>query len=499
MVVGSALRLCMGFALGISVDESYAVVMSRHFSLSYYDHPPLLFWIPGLVARMARSEDQFFVRLPFILMFMGTTWALYRVGSVLFGERAGLWSAVALNLTLFFTLNAAGLVLPDGPLLFFSAGAVFFLCRVTVGSAREATGPSCSAFSSLFNWLGFGLFSGLSLLAKYHGGFLILGAFVFLVSSRRHRGWLKRKEPYLAGALAAVVFLPVLVWNASHNWASFRFQMGRAAPLEEGQGTPFLDSIAGQIAWMQPWIWLPMVVVLAQALRRGPKDSARWLLACLATGPIVLFTLFTLLGSRGLPHWQAPGYFMLLPLLGASIAARLDRGDPWARLWVRGSPIALGVILVVLVTHARTGWLEDLAPSLLSKGDPTRDLLQWRELPVRLREWGYPKPGLEMAAVNWADAAKVAYVLGPAVTVFCVGDDPRGFHYEGAPSLIGRDVLLIISRRPGPEPLVKYSPYFDRLQAVGTLPVLRHGREEIAVSVYLGRRFLRPVPASRPL
>jgi hypothetical protein len=45
---------------------------------------------------------------------------------------------------------------------------------------------------------------------------------------------------------------------------------------------------------------------------------------------------------------------------------------------------------------------------------------------------------------------------------------------------------------------VAYAPFFARITALGTIPLLRAGHEQIAVSVYLGERFLRPVPPSIP-
>jgi hypothetical protein len=505
VAAGAIVRTALALPIGLSVDESYAVVMSRHLALSYYDHPPLLFWIPGVAARLAGSEHRIVVRLPFILMFMATTWLVYRLGSLLFGERAGLWAAVALNLGLFFTVNAASWVLPDGPLLLFSTAAVWFVARATLSRVRQSEGrePGGGALAPpparLGPWLGFGVFTGLALLSKYHGAFLLVGCGLFLVTSKPHRVCLRRPGPYIALLLALVVFLPVVIWNADHDWASFRFQGSRAIPVEEAQGTPFLDTIIGQAAWMLPWLWVPLLGVLFWALRSGPRDPARWLLTCIALGPIAFFTLLTAVGSRGLPHWEAPGYFMLLPLLGASIAARLERGDRRTRQWLWASSAGLLVVLLLIVTHASTGWLARAVPGLFSKGDPTRDLLQWSLLPARLREWGYPQPGLAIAAASWSDVAKAAYALGPEVTVSCVGTDPRGFRYQANQgSLVGQDVLLLASRRAGQEPMVSYAPYFEHITAVGTVPVWRRGREEIAVSVYLCRRLLRPVPPGLP-
>ena len=493
LILGSAaVRLWLDARIGPSVDESYAVVMSRRLALSYYDHPPFLFWIPGLAARLAGSEAPLVVRLPFVLMFMGTTWLLYRVAALLFGKAAGLWSAVVLNLALFFSFSAAAWVLPDGPLLLASAAAALFLARATIAPPPEERGR-------LVDWVGFGICSGLGLLSKYHAAFLLLGMFAFLATSPRHRPLLKRPGPYVAVGLAVLLFLPVVVWNARNGWVSIRFQGGRALPLPGERDTPLLDSILGQATWILPWIWLPLLVVLASALRRGPRDAARWLLACLGAGPVVFFTLVAALGRRGLPHWQAPGYFMLLPLLGSAVAARMERRDPWVGRWLWLSTSGLALVLAALVTHVSSGWIAHAAPSALERGDPTDDLLQWRPVVRQLRRWGYPRPDVPVVGATWADAAKLAYALGPGTVVGSVGPDPRGFEYvESQASLLGRTLLLVARRRAGSvEPMVSYGPYFDRITPLGTIPIPRQEQEGVTVSVYLAEHLLRPVPTAR--
>ena len=90
----------------------------------------------GIAARLFGGEGQIVMRLPFIAIFAGTTWLMYRLGALLFHERAGLWAAVSLNLVLFFTLNAGSLVLPDGPLLLCSVAAALCLARAVLARRR---------------------------------------------------------------------------------------------------------------------------------------------------------------------------------------------------------------------------------------------------------------------------------------------------------------------------------------------------------------------------
>jgi len=328
----------------------------------------------------------------------------------------------------------------------------------------------------------------------------LAGAGLFLVTSRAQRPWLRRPEPYASFALAAIAFLPVVLWNAGHGWASLRFQGGRAVPSEGVEGTPFLGAIVGQAAWILPWIWVPLLVVLVGAARRGPRDPRSWMLFCLGIGPIAFFTLITAVGRRGLPHWQAPGYFMLLPLLGGAVAARLARRDRWTRRWLWACGGGLAAVLALVVTQVRSAWIDRVAPALLLAGDPTDDLIQWRPLVRRLREWGYPRRDVVVAGAIWADAAKLAYALGPKVPVCSVGDDPRGFAFvRSQESVIGRDVLLVARRRPGlPEPMVAYAPYFESITPLGTVPLPRGDDAGIAVSVYVGHRLVRAIPQGRP-
>ena len=58
---------------------------------------------------------------------------------------------------------------------------------------------------------------------------------------------------------------------------------------------------------------------------------------------------------------------------------------------------------------------------------------------------------------------------------------------QSASANLGQDIVLVVRRRAGPEPLVAYAAYFDALKSLGSVPIERGVREEITVSVYLGR------------
>ncbi|HEX6966873.1 MAG TPA: glycosyltransferase family 39 protein [Gemmatimonadaceae bacterium] len=491
IVLGLLARVGLAAVIGLGVDESYAVSVARHASLSFFDHPPLSFWMAGAAARLAGSEQRVIVRLPFILLFAGTAWLMFRLGARLFGEWAGVYAALLLNIAPVFSVSTGGWVLPDGPLMFFMLASTLCLARVLVDEP-----PTVHATRW---WAAAGLFMGLALLSKYHGAFLAAGTLLFVITTPGARRWLRHPGPYIGVAIAAVLLTPVLLWNARHGWVSFRFQGARGA--SHGlHVTPLLQSLGGQAGYLLPWIWVPLVWILVAALARGPRDRARWLLCCLAIGPIALFTLITLGGSPGLPHWEAPGYLMLLPILGAATAARLARDGVWTRRWLVGSTAAFVVLVIVLASDTATGWIARAAPALFRRGDPTLQALDWTELRRAVaRRHLLDEPGLFVAVPSWVQAGKVSHALGPGVPVLCFNTDPHQFYYlRDARAFVGHDALLVALDDGRFDARTTYAPYFARIEPLDPVVLHRAGHAVIDVQLYRAYALRRPYPAKVP-
>jgi 4-amino-4-deoxy-L-arabinose transferase-like glycosyltransferase len=331
-------RVALAASLGLSVDESYAVAISRRLALSYFDHPPLHVWLVGLAARLAGSERPVLLRLPDIGLFAVSTWLMFRITARAYGERAAFWAALAFNLAPLFTLNAAGGIVPDGPLVLFALCAVLCFMR--------ALPEAVDAPRARLAWmLAAGCAAGFALLSKYTAVFTILSLALYLFSCRPRL--LRTPAPWLAALVVVILFIPVLAWNAAHDWASFAFQGGRARPVGFSAGRALLD-FAGQLCYVLPWTALALLAALWRALRGGPGDPVAWLFTCLALPPIVAFGLLGL-WAEALPHWAAVGWLFAFPLLGVRLA-RLEERRPYvpARL------AAVSGAFVVLGVHAMT-------------------------------------------------------------------------------------------------------------------------------------------------
>src|SRR5271157_1359042 len=129
-------RLLFAASLGLGIDESYMVAAGRELQLSYFDHPPIAWWMAWGVSHLAGSESAIVVRLPFIALFALTTFLMYRVTSALFGAHAGLWAAVVLNAVPVFGVSTGSWVLPDGPLLAALLGTTYCLIAALPADKR---------------------------------------------------------------------------------------------------------------------------------------------------------------------------------------------------------------------------------------------------------------------------------------------------------------------------------------------------------------------------
>jgi 4-amino-4-deoxy-L-arabinose transferase-like glycosyltransferase len=466
ILAATAVRLAFGASLGLGVDESYMVAAGRVLSLGYYDHPPAAWWLSWGAAHLFGSEAPILVRLPFIALAALSTWLMYRLGTVLAGGSAGLWAAVLLNLSPVFGVTSGTWVLPDGPLDCALLAAALCLVHALMRG-------------SLAWWLGAGLCAGLALLSKYSAVLTIAGVAAYLLTSREHRHWLATPKPWLAALVALMAFMPVLVWNAEYGWVSFAFQGGRAAGMRLRPFAP-LVTLAGEALFVLPWIWLPMMAVFVVALRRGPGAWRSWLLCCLAAPPIVGFAAVSAWSSqRVLFHWAAPGYLMLFPLLGEAVAQRVGR--PAVRRTLLGTAAFVVLAAAVVATQVRFDWLQPLI-ARVARDDPDIDAIDWTSL--------HAPPGTIVGVPNWRDAGKIAYALGPSVTVLCLNRDARQFGLAWpAQRHLGADMLILA---PGPAQRVSQELQgsfagFDRLPDQA---ILHAGRVLRKVAAFHARNLL---------
>ena len=374
-------------------------------------------------------------------------------------QRTGFWAAAALNVSPVFGVTTGSWVLPDGPLDAALLGAVLCLMKALPHDERSRQW-----------WAGAGICAGLALLSKYSAVLSIGGAYLYLLLSRCIAIGSNGRSRMRRWQLAGLMFLPVLVWNALHGWSSFAFQGDRAMG---SQFRPWLvlATLAGEALFVLPWLWVPMMDAFVRAFR------ATWrplLLACVAAPPIVGFALISAWSSqRVLYHWAAPGYLMLFPLIG---------GWRWIKQAVIGSAVLVIVVLTVIVGQVQFDWLGGRLASVM-RTDPTAEAVDWVSLRDDLRARGLLAPGTVVAALNWRDAGKIGYALGPDVTMLCLNTDSRQFGFaHPLRDYAGRDVVVLAVNSDG----VQAGAWFRSVETLAPSSVRLDGRVLRTVTVMRG-------------
>ncbi|QCK86783.1 glycosyltransferase family 39 protein [Phreatobacter aquaticus] len=482
----TALRIAFAALLGFGVDESYTLGQARFLALSYFDHPPLHIWLAH--ASMWLFGTTWAVRLPFILLFAGTSWMMFRLTSRLFGPQAGLWATFSLNVSVFFLAAPGTWIVPDGTLLFSLAAGMLALARLFFPTAGETPSPWTA-------WSVAGLCFGLAGLSKYSAVFVIAGLAIFLLATP-HRRWLIHPAPYLGALLAALVVSPVIFWNIGNGWASLKFQAARGG----GVGfTPssFLQMVAGQFVWLAPWVAVPLTYAGVAAMGRWSEPRRLFCLA-LALPSILYFTLQSLWSGWALPHWPMPGWFFVFPLLGLWLAENPD-AKPSPAAWARWSGALAVALALGLGIIGATGLATRLG--LPVRADPTIDALNWTELRPRLQALGVGRPGGPIvAALTWNEGGKVDLVVGDIAPVIVLGPDPRGFAFrQDQRAYSGRDAIVVALASTFQRLGGGLDGQFEVLGEAENATVDRMGRPELSLVLVRARGLKSLTPTSLAL
>ena len=475
-----AARLFFAATTGLGIDESYTVATSRVLTLSTFDHPPLAWWIAHFAAKLF-GESPLALRAPFVLLSGVTSLLMFALTRRLFSAEAGFYAVLALALSPALGVADAVWILPDAPLLPAMLACAIFLARVFFEDDRQKA-PR--------HWLLAGFFAGLAMLSKYHGVLLFAGAGLFVLLSPRQRIWLATPWPWLAGLVALIVFSPVLIWNAQHQWVSFMFQGGRSGPPHLRLVAP-LALIGLQSLILAPWIFFPLAALFLRALWRGSSEERGFFLACLGAFPIVLFTLVALWSShRVLPHWAAPGYLMIFPLLGREIATRVQAGVEWPR-----RALAAAAAFTLLVAGAVVALPHLPLQMLAGKRDPLIETLGWDDFSRALDARGWRKNDMFIAATRWFEAGKLDIAVRGGLPVLCLSDDPRGFGLIRDPQrFVGRNALIVGQNLSLADARARYKNYFDSIEPLAPVDIMAGAEPAIVLDVYRATRFHDPAP-----
>lgn len=347
--------------LELYADEAQYWSWSLAPDWGYYSKPPMVAWLIALSTRLF-GDAELGVRAATFLIWPLTALGIHLLARRLFeaepwAERAAFWSAVAFA-CLPMTFLGGVLITTDGPLLLFWTFTLYFLAGAL-------------AHDRWRDWVAAGATAGLGLMSKYSMVFLAPAFLVYLLITPQHRRLLRSAKPYAAAAVALAVLSPNLLWNARHDFVSFR-HTAEISQLDRAWLNPdtFFAFAGAQFAVFGPVMALGLLLLALRphALLKDPRLA---FLAAFSLVPLAAFLGLSLL-SRAFANWAAFAYVAGTVLVIASwIAHERHRWLAWAL----GLNLALGALLYHYHDLARAFDLE-----LTRRTDPYARITGYRAL-----------------------------------------------------------------------------------------------------------------------
>jgi hypothetical protein len=479
-------RLIVAALMWPGADEAYYYTYGLHPAAGYFDHPPLVAAAGGIIPGLTGWVSPLSIRLVPIMLFSLAVFFFFKLSRALL-DRAEAFTAVSVFMVVPMFFFSGTFLLPDAGLIFFwTAGLYMF--RKTM----ERPSP--------VNWLLLGTVTGLGMLSKYTMVLLPAGAFLFLVINREYRKLLLTPWPYVALALAAALFSPVLMWNANHRFVSFSFQAGRVG-ISGLKPMYLCQSLAGQAAYLMPWIFFPALYFAGRSILRW-KDRFNSFLFAFGAVPVFLF-MGSSLFHRVLPHWPVIGYITLTLAAGRYYHGLLLRRKSLFNFGAILHLVLVGGVILAVLLQVKTGLL--INRGLPSSGieprkgikDISMDIVGWDELAAYLEKNFDPQTEF-IFTHEWPLGGEISFALRGRYPVLCLGGkgEARGFSiWQDQEECLGKDGLMIVTSDSCKNP-EKYSPYFESIGLEQKIPVWRSGKLVKIVYVYRCRSFKKTFPCS---
>ena len=270
-------------------DEFYYIACTDHLDWGYVDHPPLsilILWIN----RILLGDSMLALRLPTAIASAVLVYLAGLLVRELGGEkRAQLLASISVAVAPIYLLVGDFYSMNAFEALFWT-GAAFVLVRILKSGDQKL-------------WIPFGIIAGLGVQNKHSMVFFCLAVVAGLLLTPYRRQFLS-KWIWIGGAIAGVIVLPNLIWQATHSWATLEF-MQRAQHLKNVpmSVTGFLSA---QVLFQHPVaapLWIGGIASLCAWKSLKPYRLFGF-------AYILLFIFYVL--QRGKPYYLSPFYPIVL-------------------------------------------------------------------------------------------------------------------------------------------------------------------------------------------
>ena len=431
------LKLFLSFYLPLLNDEAYAVAVSKEYSISFFDHPPIGFWSSQLFSEITGIKNEFFFRFPFIIFGLITTLVIYQIGKTIKNQNVGLWSATLYNVAPFYFFSGGVFVVPDGPLNLGIALVTLFILKLHK--------PPHNHDNNLLLFLAFSL--AWCFACKYQGFLIGIGCILVLIFSSRRESLTQNPFLYISFFIALIGALPTLIWNYQNDWISFQFHQSR-----QNFEINFLNLgimlIASMLYLIPQSIIIPIQTLSYKKTRIILSENEKNLLL-IAFPNIILFLFIFATSERSFPHWIMPGWLLLLPIIANYLNEHITK---LGKNIFFVSIISIWSILGIFILHSQTGFLTNHLAKI-PKWDNTIELINWNPLkkPIDQIIRNLEDGNIKLAAFSWTEAGQLSTLMNNKYEVIVVDGEQHHFRFLRNSNETTPTILLKLSLGLNPD------------------------------------------------
>jgi hypothetical protein len=451
VAIATLVRFVAVGTLPLGNGEAYYYTWSRFLDWSYYDHPPLVAWMVRLTTTFGVSSAT--VRLGPILAAGIFGLLFYRLAERFVRPRAAFLALVLVTALPNF-LASSFILNPEAPL-----APLWVAFLLAIEGMREKDEP--------YRPLVAGVLLGCAFLAKYTALLLVPAVLLYVIASAPMRRWLRRPSFYAGGAIALLITLPVIAWNADRGWPSVRLHLMErataAAPaagentinhlveISSSMGTGWVQGAArvlvGQMMAYSPLLFPLLVLALVQFVRRARRDD-RDLFLTAFSWPVLLPLLAAMTVLK-----DAEQHWTMVAFVPAVIGAGRYADETWSKsktlrsLAVTGVGLSAALFLVANV-HARTTALLRLIPAARydAHADMINELIGWDQVRASVAQAASTSHGeVVLASNHYSLCGRLFFEMGDSPTVYCPTARRSAFDFFGRRDLPAQATVVVLT------------------------------------------------------
>ena len=446
-------------------DEAYTLTISRYLSLSYFDHPPFMMWVSYSLHLLEVFQLHIF-RIPFIGFGLLTSFFLYKIASKFYSKEAGTVSAILYFISPFFFFSGGLFIVPDASLNFSVAGATYIAMRLIFNNE-----------DNIWLWISLGVLLSIAFLSKYQA--YLFGLTLFMSFIIWKRNVLFTKNFYISLLISVLGLLPVFLWNMENNFDSFNFHGNRSSFGFDL--IHIIGSISAQLFLLLPTTGFLIIVSLMKSKKFITENEKFLILLSLPT--VFIFNIFILFSDNSFSHWSMVGWMLLIP--AASNHLLLMKSFKLHLITLKVASVFTSIIIIlVILMHAKTGFITKSFDQKIPSWDNTRELLDWGQIADILAKNLQKKELESVATLNWYDSGQLSSAFNYDYSVGVIGPNGNHFKYinltKNFTTLI--DVRLIHSNKHG-DLSEKILPYNYYITNKVDIPFYRGARQYGIISI----------------